>query len=903
MTNINDFKGLITDFNSNVDDVVTDFDNSLYDDLETKIRLTRVNWDSDYSHAVNWTIESRKNFFHETGDDWLDLEPTNFNIKTLKRYDSNTNNYKGYIIVDLPYDVIETYNYMYISRYIEPVYPDNRRENVEQFFFISELEQLAPSSVKVFLQLDVWTTNFNNVSINALTLERGHWPLANISADEYLLNPVSSPVDLTAPEDDLPSVKTLAHKKSLFSAIKSNPVICVASTADFGDPGVFSYPQSNPQGFPDDWYKNNVFGVNGNTPVVAGSTNKNKPTAFGYTTTINEFYGFIDNVKSKAPWILSSILSIFVLPEEFINKGKQVNFMNTNFFRITRNEKLVSLGEFSLEKEKFGFEDDYKNMAKLYTSQFSELIISDDKGNSSTLSVEELAGNIEVWMRISTMFPFLKMEAFLDGIGSKGFENYSISPWETLNVSIPNSISKIYEFDIPVYTIFVDPTEATLPFQSIKNWLRKENLDNDLQKANLQSNNSYNISKNSADLSRDTESRMNTIERTNSLLNNSTTLETSLQQNASDKENDTTSIEANELISQQSAYLDHELSVWDADLVKGLDRINSQLSGWATLTNMEASRQLALLQYYAGNTPVGFLSATLEDASSHIWSAYSGGTSLTGLEFNEEVRKVNDLQQQFSWALQFDIDGNNLPITFGDLTFEGPSFLYRSSALTEGTNKNKRDRTLQVSQININRITDRDTEISNRRFTTNASVSQKLKSTADAVVNNVFNANNANIAARHDNDYATATAVKSTADTVASMTHAIGVTGINVDTATSLAGQPTRISEPSGVAADVFGTKGITIQVRTIPKSSEIMVGEVFNLYGYRVKNIVIKEPKLRQMKEFSYWKCSDIFLDAGKIPDIQEMTIRNCFLNGVTIWEDPNHVKDISVENIPLGD
>ena len=454
--------------------------------LKTEAKLCRVLWDSDYADLVRWkTVEERDLYFaRDFGDDQLVLtEATgpNWNHTNLTLWHEGDGKYAGSIRVDLPMESVTSFNYLSVDKYPQPV-PGPEERETKFFFFIRAAKSLSPNATELFLSLDVWTTYFHRIELQGLTLTQGHYPVSQASATEFLLNPVATAVDLTADEPDLPSVKNMVKHAELVSLTSEEPRVCIATTADLAEQGRFWFPSNDNQP-PQFWWNDTTdFGWEGTAPVPAAGTsfvNGEGPGLRVYSIAPEDYNAFISYCRDSLPQLILTIEAIYVLPKMLITEVNGPTIGGFNLKGVRRQTTPTKIAELGINKELFGYEPENAEFAKLYTEQFAEIQISDNQGGVAKVTVESLAGNLDVYARAATAFPFLKLEAFIDGIGGRGAKNYTIAPWESRTATIFNSKFEDFSFelDVPTYAVYIDPRQESGLQASLENWLAAQRYD------------------------------------------------------------------------------------------------------------------------------------------------------------------------------------------------------------------------------------------------------------------------------------------------------------------------------------------------------------------------------------------------------------------------------------------
>jgi hypothetical protein len=111
--------------------------------------------------------------------------------------------------------------------------------------------------------------------------------------------------------------------------------------------------------------------------------------------------------------------------------------------------------------------------------------------------------------------------------------------------------------------------------------------------------------------------------------------------------------------------------------------------------------------------------------------------------------------------------------------------------------------------------------------------------------------------------------------------------------------QPISIGSQGGnPSADYMETRGIQIKVKTQSDSAIRQTGDIFARYGYALNQVWnVAKSGLCLMRNFTYWKSSDIWVDDRKSStNVVQSIITKIFTNGVTVWNDPEKIGRVSI-------
>ena len=207
------------------------------------------------------------------------------------------------------------------------------------------------------------------------------------------------------------------------------------------------------------------------------------------------------------------------------------------------------------------------------------------------------------------------------------------------------------------------------------------------------------------------------------------------------------------------------------------------------------------------------------------------------------------------------------------------------------------DRTRDTSVANAGR--ERDTSVGNADRT-HATVSQnatRTRETADKNANRTL-----------DTAIANARDVHVTSNANTTRTREIGVINAkerleNARNAARVAQldacrkAPVQLTEASGDASMWYhGMTGLQFRLRTQSDSAIAQTASQFARYGYAL-NQVWKVTSLNLMRNFTYWKASDVWVDVRDVAgSAVGDAIGDILRRGVTVWRDPDNIGKVSV-------
>jgi hypothetical protein len=377
----------------NLDNVnVYKYDNTLdYSRFKPTARLKMCNvpWCGDYDNVVKFDDDAAR-------DAWFDaLEGETVNLDTMFNVKPD-----GASKVPVPVTSAQGYNYLVVDlpRMTSDAQPlayaagDRKRR---YYYFIQDAQQLSPNSTRLILTPDVWTTYINEMQFDYVLLERGHAPVAASSVADYLANPRDNSAYLLS--DDVntggePYVETARAYKN-YSAETQRA--CIATYADLqGDFGTAAAPKAPAISEPD------VSGVL--APRV-------------YSVAVGDLQPFLRKIESNAPWMKSTVLGVFFAPSDLLTQSAPFTLWGISITVLDAVQKIETFMQPGVAD--FGYPAQAAGFAKLYTYPYAAIRIGDERGQTSTVRIEDLGANgIQLASAVNLVMPYISIDARLLGI-------------------------------------------------------------------------------------------------------------------------------------------------------------------------------------------------------------------------------------------------------------------------------------------------------------------------------------------------------------------------------------------------------------------------------------------------------------------------------------------------------
>lgn len=272
-----------------IDDPYTAFNYATWTP-NTQVTLTNVPWNSDYRDIVQFDNQGALNKYID------DKQSANIRMQSMTYHRPGRP-----IKIEVPLGRALKYNYLRAHNPAQPV-PGNDQP-MTYYYFITEVEHVAPNTTAVYLQLDVVQTYLYSVRFGQCFVESGHIGIANENqfinyGREYLTIPEGLDVGgeyqiSDVHKRDIASARAAISNDARYNIIVTSNVSLVKETGDVNDPQLNS---------------------------AVGSSFANLPNgAEAYLfDNLQDFRNFLV-IYSDKPWITQGITSIKAVPANLVS--------------------------------------------------------------------------------------------------------------------------------------------------------------------------------------------------------------------------------------------------------------------------------------------------------------------------------------------------------------------------------------------------------------------------------------------------------------------------------------------------------------------------------------------------------------------------------------------------------
>jgi hypothetical protein len=377
----------------NLDNVnVYKYDNTLdYSRFKPTARLKMCNvpWCGDYDNVVKFDDDAAR-------DAWFDaLEGETVNLDTMFNVKPD-----GASKVPVPVTSAQGYNYLVVdlprmtsdARPLAYAAGDRKRR---YHYFIQDAQQLSPNSTRLILTLDVWTTYINDMQFDYVLLERGHAPVAASSVADYLANPRDNSAYLLSDDVNTGGEPYVERARAVKNYSAETQRACIATYADLlGDLGTASAPK---------------------VPAISEPSTSGILAPRVYSVAVGDLQPFLRALESNAPWMKSTVLGVFFAPSDLLTQATPFSLWDISITILNAVQKIETFMRPGVTD--FGYPAQAAGFAKLYTYPYAAIRIGDERGQTSTVRIEDLGANgIQLASAVNLVMPYISIDARLLGI-------------------------------------------------------------------------------------------------------------------------------------------------------------------------------------------------------------------------------------------------------------------------------------------------------------------------------------------------------------------------------------------------------------------------------------------------------------------------------------------------------
>lgn len=384
----------------------------------------------------------------------------------------------GTVKLPLPFEALSRYNYLTVTFPKEPVNPNSDTRVDTWCYYIRQVNQSAPSTTTLLLEMDPWQTFGYRVRFTSIQLERGHAPMTAIKVDDYLENPVANNGMLLAPDVSYGEPAAIVTHSEFHPFGAGGKIVLFATTMDKGmlkvleenvatvwtggstkptykdNPARWGH-QYDVEGY--EWHMGDADYSKLTTPVDPFGGDYAPTGLHVYAIEYGKAADLFKGIVAKTPQLMQTIQGMWVVGDDMVELSDAVDFLGFELHTVTPVHELDK--PLNLRKEDFAYDSKYAEITKLYTYPYAALTLSDNDGTTCNVRVEN-TGNMQIHMRTSMVYPYLKAQAFLTGVNGESGTTYE---WRDVNGNTESHTAWntpfadfMTKFDIPVYALYMD---------------------------------------------------------------------------------------------------------------------------------------------------------------------------------------------------------------------------------------------------------------------------------------------------------------------------------------------------------------------------------------------------------------------------------------------------------------
>lgn len=423
-----------------------DFDYGRFDAPQMELMICTVPWDMGEAHIGNRTISGIGNVVYfgskAERDAWFDAIPDSECYRFTTKFKELHRSLE--IDVPIPYDMCAKHNYL-VVRYAKfanedsPIDFEGYDGLREWFWFIREVEFLAPSTTRLHLLDDAFQTWIYDVNVSGMLLERGHAPMFATKATDYLKNPLANNKYLLTEDVNYGEAGIVSHIDAI-ALNAGNMYACIATTA-------------NPLG---------TWGTKADStwkvPASAYYNQQGQPSVYVFAVKAANLNTLLTNITSSYPQFKQTVQAVFFASDDLITLGSSFTFADVTCYTLTATRKTFELCK--LDKSLFGYAKEYANLAKLYTSPYAHIEVTDENGNVDIIKVEDTTGKIDVSACMSLAYPFITIDVNLMGVGGSASKTITFKNISSHSMTVTGQwYETLRTWQVPTFAVVLDPAK------------------------------------------------------------------------------------------------------------------------------------------------------------------------------------------------------------------------------------------------------------------------------------------------------------------------------------------------------------------------------------------------------------------------------------------------------------
>ena len=698
-----------------------------------------------------------------------------------------------------------------------------------------------------------------DIDMDYIDLDRGHAPMTEISVSDYLHNPAENSELLTVEDVDFGRGEIL--KWTAETIVNRGPHFLVVSmTSDpFQSPGTI--------GDTDGW----------RVPSTHNLINQGALSQAVFAIDPSDAVRFLDAVDQQAPQLMGAMQAMFLVPRRYLTITGTFTYLGINCHSIGQRQTLEDVIE--LSENMFGYDRRYSKIAKLYTSPYAWLEMTDETGRSQRILVEETSGRIRLAVIASVLYPIIGIDAQVTGIGNSGTRSLS---WDNLAEHTFESYGDwtrgLRQWNIPTF-IVTQNAERTYDWSQYWQLNQAETTNARGYQLALDTN-ATNLSMRGAALDRQAARlvQQQTHDSAQRTLSQNTALEV-LAENTQKMSDD---FQADDVIAQ--VMRNQQIQ----QLALSMNQIRATNQNVLTQASMAQSMAAEYQDYVQ-------ISGNISKASSIVQpflAAADAGLSLaTGGEGGGSLSQIGHDVIGMAQTYQ-DVNYNNYSATMGanlaTLQLEGARInAHNVEASIVMNTMQEQESYNQVRHQSLTKLTRAD-----QHATTLYNLEQGLENDSLALRQQYQTAiSNADIALVRSQ----AATAKALSDRSATQSKELQDLSLANSRRAARLGSPNMFCRPSGTLANYSRPQAFIVNVKTQSPGEIAAAGDTFLRYGYAMAGRQWTIRTLTPMDHFTYWRGEPRF-GADSINEVTRGILAGIFRDGTFVWSEPDEIGTVSI-------
>lgn len=775
-----------------------------------RLKMCNVPWCGDYENVVKFEDDAKRDeWFDSLSGDVVNLE-TMFNVKP-----------DGSAKVPVPVTSAQIYNYLVVdlprmTSDAHPIEYANGAHKARYFYFILDAQQLSPNSTRLVLELDMWTTYINDMQFDYILLERGHAPVAASPVADYLENPRDNSAYLLTADVNTGGEPYIERSRVVKNYSAVGQRACIVTACDLqGSFGTASAPTVPALSEPD------------TSGILASRV---------YSVAIEDLQKFLRAMEQNAPWLKQTVQGVFFAPADLLTQSGGFTLWGVPVTVCDAVQKVELFLQPGISD--FAYPTQAAPFSKLYTYPYAAIRISDERGASSLVRVEDLGSQgIELSSAVNLIMPYISIDARLLGIAG-ATDSLTFQTMEGRTYSYGGAWGEyLKSWNLPIMQV-TQSAASRADYTTVYNRAHAKLAADNAQTSALASNATANA---------------------NALASNATAKTNADNAAANTVDVNRVNVNANNSITTNA----------NSAALRGATAANQKLkadcdSDNATSTSMADLQNDVIAITTANNNAT----AAARTIGSIVTGAVSGGAEGAT---TAAVSGVTDMAVSFPSANAAAAVSQSSNVRAAGLAqtnaLEKTLHAAQYTAATYGIQS-------ETATNNTNIRNDASTYSANASATLTRTNAENTKNTGDS------NANRSKV----------------TGDANANRAHATAIDAINAGLKQAGVAAPVQFGAGSNGQSSATAPRALFAQIVTQRECDIMNAASAFARYGYTLMREWSME-RMQVMRHFTYWKCTEVWCSgAGDVVEGAQAAVKDILIKGVTVWDKPEEIGRVSI-------